>query len=157
MTIQHDAKPKLITASEDPFLHPLPLTLPGTDRQTGLWYLLPHIWDSLWLTIPPPVRATIASVSVPYLLFCVGNSLSGGASVSFGTKLWDLIRLGQQAGFSAMGGQGRVGGDGGIGGFVGGAVTAGACILGFMWVKKFVNGEVRDVKSTTRDGGSKDK
>lgn len=108
---------------------------------------LPHIWDSLWLSIPPSARAVIATISVPYLIFSFGNAISSGASTSILTRVWDLIRLGQQAGYSVMGGpQGRAAGEG-LGGFVSGAVTAGAVIWGWNWVKRFV-----DEKPTKSNG-----
>ncbi|KAJ3017771.1 hypothetical protein HKX48_003386 [Thoreauomyces humboldtii] len=113
-------------------------TLAGTDRQMGLWYLLPHIWDSLWLSIPVPMRALIASLSVPWLLFCLGSSVG---SASAGTTLAALMRLGQQAvgsfGIlnSGSGGFGGQAGGGGVGGFLAGCVSSVAVWLGWKWVQ----------------------
>ncbi|KAJ3146174.1 hypothetical protein HDU86_000519 [Geranomyces michiganensis] len=118
-------------------------TYASTDKQQGLWYLLPHIWDSLWLAIPPPVRAVIASVSVPWLMFCVGTSIGGGSGGgAIASAVLGLVRWGQQAGmtaFSSMsaaqggGGGSGAGGAGGSGGFVGGMVSA--AMLWWGWKK----------------------
>ncbi|TPX55099.1 hypothetical protein PhCBS80983_g05606 [Powellomyces hirtus] len=120
------------------YYSPVP-TLPGTDRQTGLWYLIPHIWDSLWIAIPRPVRGVIASVSVPWLLFCIGTSISSAGTGTIASSIMGLVRMGQQAGFSVMsaagvGSQGQQGSRD-VGGFIGGALTAGALLWGYRRVK----------------------
>ncbi|KAJ3032491.1 hypothetical protein HDV00_007456 [Rhizophlyctis rosea] len=116
-----------------------PPTYPSTDRQAGLWYLIPHIFDTLYLDIPLPLRRIIATLALPYLLFSLGHSLSGVTIIEFLAKIGRLggsmvlaVQHSVGGGFSALsgGGSGGLSGDA-LGGFVSGIATGAAVWLGW--------------------------